>query len=126
MIEQGLGRFLHQIKHVLEAGGAAVIRIGNLVDTQMRGELQQQRNAILVARRADGEQVLEIVSIHRDDVVEGAKVVTANTAGPVLRNVEAAPTGRFGRPLVRLLADVIAGSAGRIDLDLVAETAFVD
>jgi hypothetical protein len=115
--EAARGR-LDQIEHFLEAVRAAVIRIRNLVCLGLWRELEKQTQPLVTRARCTPLQHPQVVAVHGQDQVEALEIAGLDDAGPQRVQVVTAALGRLAGAHIRRLADVIAGGARGVDLEL--------
>ncbi|GGO85435.1 hypothetical protein GCM10011348_33960 [Marinobacterium nitratireducens] len=72
--------------------------------------------------RAQSQQVLQIVAVHRQHQIEAAEVIELHLARAKVIEAYTTLRGRRARPPVRRIADMVGGGARRIDDNL--ETGF--
>lgn len=121
-IQNGLGRALNNVEHVVEAIVAAVVRIGHLVIAGLGVELAEEARArAVVTVGIEVERVVQVATIHREDVVEVVEIVTVHLPRSYIIQINTPLRRRRAHPGVRLLPDVPLAGSRRVDLETVLE-----
>src|SRR5690606_38203206 len=119
--EQFARRPRHDVEHLDESLGAAVVGIRNVGTGLLGVELAEQPDLVVVVRRGLTAQVPQVRRIHREDPVVFVEVVLAHLACAA-GEPDAAHCGGLAHPRVGRLADVPSARAGRIDDEDVAQS----
>ena len=117
VLEQSAGRSFGKIEHFLEAVRSAVVRIRNFRGRACGSEFEKQSQPLVRDCRRPSTQHAQVLLVHGEDQVETLEILGLDDARTQRLEVIAAPRARRARPRVGRLADVVAGGAGRIDLD---------
>lgn len=127
MLQESSGSLLDDVEDDLEAVVCAAIRIGDLVERDVRGKVEQ-RTYPRRRRRASGQgpQVTQIALVHGEHVVELLKIVGHDASGSVAGQIVASRLGGAGGARIGALADVIGVRTRRLHLDEVGEIRLLD
>src|SRR3989344_543750 len=115
VLEQAARGVFDHVQHAIEAAWPAEIWIGHFFLRPISGKLHEQADARFMARRADVDQILEILAVHGQDIIESLDVRGDGLAPAQAADVDAAARAGLLGTLIRRLADVIGMRAGRID-----------
>ena len=121
MLEDGGASGLDHIEYIFEPSRSAVVGIGN-VDSPLVVEEMAQELDVVRARFRKGSNPREILSIHRHDERKRFEIVRDHLSRAADEGVTAmrrSPAHAF----VSRMAGVIVNGAGRVDEDLVRESA---
>ena len=106
--------------HALKASNPATPRIGHVEEIGIGLEAAQEMDLVLVLRA----QVLQgtlVAPIHCNDVIELLEVATSYFTRTIARDVDSCSPRHLDRAGIGMLADVIRGSARRIDDECVGQ-----
>ena len=79
--DQRIAGLLDQVENALEVRAAAVVRIGHVLQPQMRREIEEQAEVVARLGRSKRPELAEIAAIHREDPVEACEVLARDLAG---------------------------------------------
>src|SRR5258706_616641 len=125
-IQPPLGRLLRHVQALLEALGAAVVRIGHVLAFPARARVEEQAELRLRGSRRHRAEDAQVAAIHCEDVVEFLEIALGDLAGPERAQVVSAALGVLHAARIRGLAYVIVVRAGRCDAHMICEAPALD
>ena len=126
-LKQGRARPLDERVDALEAVAVTAVRIRHLADARRRAELvEEQPDSSAVHRAQERSNVREVLSVHREDLIEGVEVVYPKVPGALRGQVNAAAARHRLRHCVGRFAHMPAPCAGGRDLEARCQTRLVD
>ena len=112
-VNKTLRRTLDQVKHAVETRDAAIIGVRDLIKIAVSRVAQKQADFVVMLWRADAEKMFQIFTIHRQDQVEGFKVVRCDAPRTEATQVDTTTPGSSLRAGIGRLSHVIGvGSCG--------------
>jgi hypothetical protein len=117
VLQETLRGGFHEIQHLFEAVGAAVVGIWNFGGSGVRGEFEEKPHTVAGVCRGAMVEDLQVLAVHRQNEVEVFEVSRLDDARSQERHVIAATASRLPGSKVRRLAYVVASSPRRIHFD---------
>jgi hypothetical protein len=118
VLQETLGGGFDKIQDLLKPIGATIVRVGDLGDSGVRDELEEQAYPPARMSGCSAVQDVQIFPVHGENEVELLEVSRLDNAGSKRRHIVAATAGRLPGSGIGRLTNVIAGGTSRIHLNL--------
>ena len=117
MLEQPDCCLFSHVQNTVKAAFAAEIGIRHLTFRARRRELQEQPDLAFLARRTQGEQMFQILAVHREDKIKRLDVATRRLTTAQPRKIDAAPRCRRLGARIGRLTEVVGMGTGGVGFD---------
>ena len=108
--------FLDEIEDVLEAGRAAVVGIGHVLEIRVRGVFEEQPDAFVIPARRALEQRRAVQAVHRNDKIEAFEILVRDHACPQVVKHQPATRCCLDCTRIRRLPNVVVVRSCRVDI----------